>query len=183
MTVVIALLRGINVGGHHKIKMEALRNLLQSLGLRDVQTHLQSGNVVFRTPARDLVRLRQRIEEAVEREFGFHCDVVLRTTADLRAAVAKNPFATRPDLDASRMAVHFLSADPGEEARTRLLAIKAEPEELRLETMELYIYFTNGMARPNLSMAQVERSLKTSGTSRNWNTVRKVLEMAEKLES
>jgi uncharacterized protein (DUF1697 family) len=80
------------------------------------------------------------------------------------------------------MAVHFLSADPGEEARTRLLAI-AEPEELRLETMELYIYFTNGMARPNLSMALVERSLKTSGTSRNWNTVRKVLEMAEKLES
>jgi uncharacterized protein (DUF1697 family) len=64
-----------------------------------------------------------------------------------------------------------------------VLAIKAEPEELHLEALELYIYFTNGMARPSLSMAVVERSLKTSGTSRNWNTVRKVLEMAEKLES
>jgi uncharacterized protein (DUF1697 family) len=183
MTVVIALLRGINVGGHHKIKMEALRTLFQSLGLRDIQTHLQSGNVVFRTSGRDLVRLRQRIEEAVEREFGFHCDVVLRTTADLRVAVAKNPFATRPDLDASRLAVHFLSTEPDHEARARVLAIKAEPEELHLEALELYIYFTNGMARLSLSMAVVERSLKTSGTSRNWNTVRKVLEMAEKLES
>jgi uncharacterized protein (DUF1697 family) len=183
MTVMISLLRGINVGGHHKIKMDALRTLYQSLGLRDVQTHLQSGSVVFKSAARDPALLRKRLEDAIERAFSFHSDVVLRTTAELRKAVARNPFAERPGLEPGKLAVHFLAADPTAEARDALLRIKAEPEELRIDGSELYIYFPNGMGRPNLSMTLVEKTLKTSGTSRNWNTVRKLLEMAEVLET
>ena len=182
MAVVISMLRGVNVGGKRKIKMEALRALYESLGLRDAQTLLQSGNVVFRTERKDLVALTKKIESAIERKFGFHSDVILRTSAELRGVIAGNPFAERADRDASKLLVSFLVSDPGPEARANVLRIKTEPEELRIDGREVYIYFPNGMARPKLSMAVVERTLKTLWTGRNWNTVRKLLEMAEGLE-
>ncbi len=182
MAVIICMLRGVNVGGKHKIKMEALRALCESLGLRDAKTLLQSGNVVFRIERRDLVLLTKKIEGGIERKFGFHSDVILRTSSELRDVIARCPFAKRAGVDASRLLVSFLVSDPGAEARANVLRIKADPEELRIDGREVYIYFPNGMARPKLSMALVERTLKTSWTGRNWNTVRKLLEMAEGLE-
>jgi uncharacterized protein (DUF1697 family) len=183
MGVVISMLRGVNVGGKRKIKMEVLRALYESLGLRDAQTLLQSGNVVFRTERRDLIALTEQIEDAIERKFGFHSDVILRTSAELRDVVARNPFAKRAGVDASKLLVSFLVSDPGAEARANVLRIKTDPEELRIHGREAYIYFPNGMARPKLSMAVVERTLKTSWTGRNWNTVRKLMEMAEGMEA
>jgi uncharacterized protein (DUF1697 family) len=182
MGVVISMLRGINLG-KRRIKMEALRALYESLGLRDAQTLLQSGNVVFRTERRDLIALTEQIEDAIERKFGFHSDVILRTSAELRDVVARNPFAKRAGVDASKLLVSFLVSDPGAEARANVLRIKTDPEELRIHGREVYIYFPNGMARPKLSMALVERTLKTSWTGRNWNTVRKLMEMAEGMEA
>jgi uncharacterized protein (DUF1697 family) len=182
MAVVISMLRGVNLAGKRKIKMEALRALYESLGLRDAQTLLQSGNVVFRTERKDLVALTKKIEISIERKFGFHSDVVVRTSAELRDVIARNPFAKRAGIDASKLLVSFLVSDPGAEARGNVLRIKAEPEELRIDGREVYIYFPNGMGRPKLSMALVERTLKTSWTERNWNTVRKLMEMVEELE-
>jgi uncharacterized protein (DUF1697 family) len=183
MAIIICMLRGVNLAGKRKIKMEALRALYESLGLRDVKTLLQSGNVVFRTERRDLVALSKKIENGIEQKFGFHSDVILRTSSELRDAIAKNPFAKRAGIDASRLLVSFLASEPDAEARGNVMRIKAEPEELRIDGREVYIYFPNGMARPKLSMALVERALKTSWTGRNWNTVRKLLEMAEGLEA
>jgi uncharacterized protein (DUF1697 family) len=183
MAVVISMLRAVNVGSHGRIKMDALRALYESLGLRDPQTYIQSGNVVFRTKERELVRLAKRIEDAIERKFGFRPDVVLRTATDLRDAIRRNPFATRRDIDPSKLLVTFLADDPDSEAREKILKINAEPEELRLDGRELYIYFPNGMARPKLSWTAIAKTLKTSGTGRNWNTVRELLEMAEKMEA
>jgi uncharacterized protein (DUF1697 family) len=181
MTVMISLLRGVNLGGHRKVKMDELRALYESIGFEDVQTYINSGNVLFRTAGRDLVRLRKRIEDAIERTCGFRSGVILRTPSDLRSVIARNPFAARPGMDASKLAIHFLAADPTAEARQQVLAINAAPEELRIHGRELYVYYPNGMARPKLSLPMVEKTLQTSGTSRNWNTVRKLLEMAEKL--
>ncbi|MGC9948045.1 MAG: DUF1697 domain-containing protein [Bryobacteraceae bacterium] len=183
MPVLISLLRGVNVGGHHKVKMDDLRAIYESLGCDGVQTFINSGNVIFKTAARDLARLRSRIEDAIESACGFRSDVMLRTPSDLRGVIASNPFAARPGIDASRLAIHFLAADPSAAAREQVLAIDAAPEELHVAGRELYIYYPNGMGRPKLSLPLVERTLRTSGTSRNWNTVRKLLEMAEKLES
>ncbi len=177
------MLRAVNVGGHNKIRMEALRALYESLGLVDVQTYIQSGNVVFRTGERDLARLAGTIAEGIERAFGFRPVVILRTASCLRLVIAKNPFAARRGVDPSRLLVTFLASEPDAEAREKVLKIKAEPEELRIEGRELYTYFPNGMARPKLSMAVVEKALKTPGTGRNWNTVMKLLDMAEKLEA
>jgi uncharacterized protein (DUF1697 family) len=183
MAVIISMLRGVNVGGHNKIKMDALRALYKSLGLRDPHTYVQSGNVIFRTEERDLVLLTKRIQNGIERRFGFRPDVIVRTSSELRDVIARNPFAMRRGIDPSKLLVTFLASNPGPEARDKVLRIKPDPEELRIDGRELYIYFPNGMARPKLSWAVIEKTLKTSGTGRNWNSVTKLLEIAERLEA
>ena len=183
MSVIISMLRGVNVGGHNKIKMEALRALYESLKLRDAQTYVQSGNVIFRTDERDMARLAKRIEDGIERKFGFRPDVILRTAAEVRDVIDRNPFAKRSGIEPGKLLVSFLASDPGEEAREKLRQMKCDPEELRIEEREVYIYFPNGMGRSKLPWAGLDKILKTPATGRNWNSVTKMLEMAEKLET
>lgn len=182
MAIVISLLRGVNVGGHHKIKMDALRALYESLKLRDPRTYVQSGNVVFRTGEKNPARIAKRIEDAIEQGFGFRPAVILRTLPELRDAIARNPFAKQRDIDPRKLLVNFLAADPGEEARRKVLEIKADPEQLRIDGRELYIYFPNGMGRSKLPWAVIDRTLRVPATGRNWNSVTKLLELAESLE-
>jgi uncharacterized protein (DUF1697 family) len=183
MRVAISLLRGINVGGHNCIKMEPLRAMYESLGLRDVQSYVQSGNIVFRTTARDLAPLARRIESKIEQTFGFRPAVVIRSPSELREVIRRNPFTARPEIEPNRLLITFLAADPSQEAREKMLATKADPEELRIEGREVYAYFPNGVGRAKLSPALIEKTLKTPGTGRNWNTVVKLIEMAEALEA
>jgi len=180
MPVVISMLRGVNVGGHNLIKMDPLRALYESLGLQDPATYVQSGNVIFKTKERDVARLAPRIQNEIERRFGFRPGVILRTSSDLRDVIKKNPFAHR-DLDPSKLLVTFLATDPAPDARKALLRIKPDPEELRIAGRELYIYFPNGIGRSKLPPL-LDRTLKNSSTARNWNTVTRLLAMAEKLE-
>ena len=177
------MLRGVNVGGHNKLKMDDLRALCESLGLRNPQTFIQSGNVVFQTKERNLAALAKRIENAIERSFGFRPAVIVRTSAELKDVIARNPFTKRRGIDPSRLLITFLASDPSAEAREQVLKIKVEPEELRIDGREVYIYYPNGMARPKLPWTTLEKTLKTSGTSRNWNSVTKLLEIAEKLDA
>jgi len=183
MAVIISMLRGVNVGGHNKIKMDALRALYESMKLREAQTYVQSGNVIFRTDERDIARLAKRIEDGIERKLGFRPDVILRTATEMREVIARNPFAKRRGIEPSKLLVTFLGSDPGAEAREKILQIKCDPKELRIEGRELYIYFPNGIGRSKLSWAGLEKTLKTPGTARNWNSVTKMLEMAENLEA
>jgi uncharacterized protein (DUF1697 family) len=183
MPVFIALLRGVNLASHNRMKMETLRAVCESLKLRNVQTYVQSGNIVFQTKETDKTKLVARIEASIEAEFGFRPPVILRRTEDWRQAIERNPFAGRAGIEPAKLLVHFLASDPGEAARERARAVPASPEEVHFFERELYIYFPNGMARPKLSMAGVERALKVSGSGRNWNTVLKLLEMAERLEA
>src|SRR5882757_2776543 len=183
MAVIISMLRGVNVGGHNKIKMEALRALYESLKLRGAQTYVQSGNVIFRTEERDTARLTKRIEEGIERKFGFRPDVVLRTAAEMREVVARNPFAKRRGIEPGKLLVSFLASDPGEEGREKVRQMKCEPEEMRIDGREIYIYFPNGAGRSKLPWAGLGKMVKTQGTGRNWNSVTKMLEMAEKMEA
>lgn len=182
MAVVIAMLRGVNVGGHHKIKMEALRALYESAKARNVQTLGISGNVVFSTKERNLERLNKQVKDSIERMLGFRPEIVNRTTAELAEVIARNPFANRRDVEPGKLAVTFMAGDPSDEARATLRKMRTDPEELVVEQRELYIYFPNGMGRPNLSMPMVERILKIPATSRNWNTVTKLLAIADKLK-
>ncbi len=183
MAVMICMLRGVNVGAHNRVKMEDLKVLCGSLKLREPQTYVQSGNVIFRTDERDLMKLVKRIEGAIEKRFGFQSDVVLRSTAELRDVITRNPFAKRRAIEPSKLLVTFLSGDPGEEARALVRAIKCAPDELFVDGREVYINFPNGAGRPTLAWATIPKMLKVSGTARNWNSVKKMLEMAEKMEA
>src|SRR5713226_1754666 len=113
MAVLISMLRGVNVGGHNKIKMDALRALYESLKLRDPHTYVQSGNVIFRTEERDVLVLTKRVQNGIERKFGFRPNVIVRTCSELRDVIAKNPFANRRDIHPSKLLVIFLASDPG----------------------------------------------------------------------
>ncbi len=179
MAVIISMLRGVNVGGHNKIRMDEVRALYQSLKLRDAQTYVQSGNVIFRTDERDLVLLSKRIQNGIERKLGFRPAVIVRTASELRDVIGRNPFTKRRGIEPSKLLVSFLATDPGAEAREKVLQIKCDPEELRVEGRELYIYFPNGIGRSKLPWAAMEKALKTPGTGRNWNSVTMMLEMAE----
>ncbi len=139
--------------------------------------------MIFRTDERDIARLAKRIEDGIERKLGFRPDVILRTATEMREVIARNPFAKRRGIEPSKLLVTFLGSDPGAEAREKILQIKCDPEELRIEGRELYIYFPNGIGRSKLSWAGLEKTLKTPGTARNWNSVTKMLEMAESLEA
>jgi uncharacterized protein (DUF1697 family) len=183
MAVIISMLRGVNLGPHNRVKMEALRALYESLKLGEPQSYVQSGNVIFKTDERDLIKLTKRIEGAIEKKFGFQSDVVLRSTAELRDVIARNPFAKRRGIEPNKLLVTFLAGDPGEEARVAVRAIKCAPDEVFIDGQEVYIYFPNGVARPKLSWPTIPKILKVSGTARNWNSVTKMLEIAEKMEA
>jgi uncharacterized protein (DUF1697 family) len=182
MPVAIAMLRAVNVAGHQKLNMEALRTLCGGLGLQDVQTYIQSGNVVFRENSGEPEALARKIEDGIHQKFGFRPDVIVRTTSELRKVISNNPFAGRPEVEPNRLLVLFMASAPARQARERILAMPCEPEEMYFKGRELYIYYPNGMARPKIPVARIEKVLAGSSTGRNWNTVNKLLAMAEMAE-
>jgi uncharacterized protein (DUF1697 family) len=183
MPVLISMLRAVNVGGHSKIKMDALRALYTSLKFDNPQTYLQSGNVIFTTGESKLDVVAKRIQSAIEKKFACRTEIILRTTAELRSVVAKNPFSKRPNIEPSKLLIAFLASDPGDTARKILQEQKFSPEELLVAGRELYIYFPDGMGKSRLPWPRIYKILNTPGTGRNWNSVTKMLEMAENLEA
>ena len=164
------------------LRMDALRSMHETLGLSEVRTYIQSGNVVFQTKLKDPASVGRKLEDAIEKSHGFRPAVVIRTGEELRGVVARNPFAGRPGIEPNKLVVSFLTARPDAAAAERLRAIKAAPEELHLVDRELYIYFPDGMGRSKLP-AMLDKAFKVPGTARNWNTVTKLLAMAEELEN
>src|SRR5947199_8472106 len=151
MPVVVSMLRGVNLAAHNRIKMDALVRVYESLGLTDVKTYVQSGNVLFKTAGSGAAsftpkkvaeeKLAARITAAIESSFGFDIDVLLRTPAELRGVIAANPFAGREDIAPNKLLVDFLAREPEPAAREKLLALDIAPEELRIHGREIYIYF------------------------------------------
>jgi uncharacterized protein (DUF1697 family) len=178
----IAMLRAVNVAGYQKISMEALKALCVSMGLRDVRTYIQSGNIVFREHRETPAKLALLLEEKIEAEFGFRPAVIVRTATEMRRVIANNPFAGRDGIEPNRLLVVFMASAPTQKARDQVLALPCEPEEMHIVGRELYIYYPNGMARPKIPVARLEKLLQCTSTGRNLNTVDKLLAMAEAVE-
>ena len=173
MTMMIAFLRGVNVGGKNRIKMEELGAVCEGMGLSDVRTYIQSGNIVFGAGAR--FRGAQ-LEDEIERVFGFRPCVITRTAAELRAVVEGNPIhGAKPN----QLLVFFLSGRPGGDAVEKVRQMGIEPEEIHILGAEMYIHFPFGQGVSKLPMARVEKTLGVTGTGRNWNSVMALLAMAE----
>jgi uncharacterized protein (DUF1697 family) len=182
MPVLISMLRGVNVGPHNRIKMDALRAVYESLKFETPRTYVQSGNVIFRTKEKNSSQLAQKIRAAIEKKFKCSPDVILRTAEEMRKAMAATPFADRPKLEPGKILVSFLAAEPPLEARAGFDRFKDYPEEVHLKGRELYIYFPNGAGRSKLPWSSLEKLLKVTGTARNWNSVKAMLEIAEEME-
>jgi len=181
MTVYVSMLRAVNVGGRSRIKMETLRQAYESLGLTDVRTLLQSGNVVFRTGLKDRQQLVKRIVQEIERRLELEVEVILRTAAEIATIVERGPVLS-PRADPSKLLVMFLSGVPDAAAQAALLKAHKGPEMIELRGPEIYLYYPEGVGRSKLSGAVIENKLRTSGTARNWSTLAKLLEAARAID-
>ncbi|CAG0978557.1 hypothetical protein PHYC_01638 [Phycisphaerales bacterium] len=183
MPIAIALIRGINVGGKHKLPMDLLRSLCEDLGLRDVRTLIQSGNVVFRCRDGAAPGAASNLEAAIENRCGFRPSVVVRDHDELRRVLKASPFEDHEALDPSRLLVMFLADDPQRGARKALAAFGPTPERIALRGREAFLYFPNGIARSKLSMSAVEKALGVPATCRNWNTLKRLEALASERPS
>jgi uncharacterized protein (DUF1697 family) len=183
MPILISMLRGVNLGPHNRIKMDDLRALYESLELHDARTYVQSGNVIFRTREKNPTKLAKEMKEAIGRKFGFHPEVILRTVKELRRSLEANPFRNRRDIEPSKLLITFLAAEPAAEAETTIRNLRVQREELQLIGRELYIYFPDGIGKSKVPWSSVEKLLKVTGTARNLNSVVKMLEIAEQMET
>lgn len=170
----IALLRGVNVGRNKRIAMADLRALLAGLGYSDVQTLLQSGNAVFRS-ADPAPAVAAAIEQALLRELGVQSTVIVRSAAELRAAIAANPLLDRAT-DPAKHLVGFLAGEPDQEKAQSLAALDLGPDQARLAGRELYLWCPDGVLAA--TGVNWERQLGVAVTMRNWNTVTKLAAMA-----
>ena len=179
MTVFIALLRGINVGGQKRIAMTDLTQLFTSLGLNNVRTYLQSGNVLFESQDGDPGRLSAMISENISAKFGFSVNVILRTSDELRRIILANPFA-KEGLDADKYHVTFLSDIPSEEFPKSTMKGKDVPDRYVIIGREVYLFCPDGYGRTKFSNTFFEKKLGVFSTTRNWKTVNALAEMAER---
>lgn len=166
----VALLRGVNLGGTNKVAMPELRDLVESIGLSDVSTYIQSGNVLFTAgKPPDPTDL----ESAIEDRFGISVSVALRSASDLRKALRNNPF---PDAETSTLHVGFLTDKPRQSVVAQLDAGRFAPDEFAVRGTEMYLHLPNGMGRSKLP-PYLGRKLGVPTTIRNWNTVSKLAEL------
>lgn len=173
MTSYVALLRGVNLGGHRMVAMAELREMLETLGLSDVKTLLQSGNAIFRGAAKSPARLEQQLEAATAKRFGMSCDYHVRTAAELREAIDANPLKAEAAKNPGRFTVSFYKAPLDARAVKAAQASIEGPEIVRAHGRHLYMYWPDGQGRSKAGLA-VRKALKVDGTARNWNTVRKL---------
>lgn len=179
MTTYVALLRGINVGGKHRVKMADLKLLLEECGYSDIQTYIQSGNAVFRSSTTTAERAQRDIEQALQERYGFPVPTVVRTSAEMLALVQNNPFAHHAEAAPKALHIAFLDAVPAPDAVEALAARNYSPEEYALEGKHVYLLLPDGYSDVVLQNGFLEKKLRVRATTRNWNTTCIVAEMAE----
>ena len=173
MSAWVLLLRGINVGGYHKLPMKDLTALLESTGCDQVRTYIQSGNVVFRAGIEDPVAFADEISGRIEDEHGFRPAIQLLTADAFKAAVAANPYrevVTEP----KTLHVFFLGSTPSAELVEGARELLTATERFKIVGNCLYLHAPDGLARSKFA-ARVDKVLGVSATSRNWNTVLKLV--------
>ncbi|HMQ55974.1 MAG TPA: DUF1697 domain-containing protein [Anaerolineae bacterium] len=179
MKTYIGLLRGINVGGANRLSMRQLVEVLQDLGLKNVKTYIQSGNVVFQSEPIKAVELSDRISAAIKQSHGFAPQVLLLELDELEQAAATNPF---PQAEAEPKTLHlyFLAAVPQNPDLETLEDLKQEREQFSLQDKVFYLFAPDGIGRSKLA-ERAEKALGVAATARNWRSVCKIMEMAKQL--
>ncbi|MCI4353488.1 MAG: DUF1697 domain-containing protein [Thermoplasmata archaeon] len=178
MGVYVGLLRAVNVAGYNLVRMAALRDLLNRLGFTQVQTLLQSGNVVFHHDVARPDRLERLLEAELLQTLGVKTDAFVRSAAEWRGIVAGNPYTAEAKADPGRLVVTVLKRAPAPEAWAGLRAAIRGRERVQGSGRHAYIVYPDGAGRSYLTAGLIEAKLGTRGTSRNWNTVGKLERLA-----
>ena len=172
----VALLRAINLGARNKVAMAELRSMFEAVGADDVRTHVQSGNVVFRSPVGTPSELEQTLEGAITETFGLDIRVLVRTAREIVKIDRSNPFADKGDLRTLHLT---FSAEPPAADRVRDLGnFDFGPDRFSVAGREIYLLCPDGYGRTKLNNAFLEKKLGVAATTRNWKTVTTLAEMA-----
>lgn len=171
----VAILRGINVGGHRKILMADLKVLFEKCGCKNVQTYIQSGNVVFNSTDDDL---ESKIRLAIKKQYGYDVPVIIRSLEELESAVAANPFLKDKSISIDRLHLTFLSEIPSKDFRDKLRGIDLSPDRIELVGKDVFGCVLDRFSDSKLTINLFEKTLNVAATSRNWKTVSKLLELA-----
>jgi uncharacterized protein (DUF1697 family) len=169
----VALLRGINLGGRRSVAMADLRAFAEALGLADVRTLLNSGNLVFRSTGQSSAQLEQLFEAESEKHLGLRTDYYVRSATELSALIKDNPFPAEAKRDPSRLVVFFLKKTPGSKAFVTLQQAVKERERVLGQGRHAFIYYPDGQGRSRLTLTMIDKAIG-AGTGRNWNTVTKL---------
>jgi uncharacterized protein (DUF1697 family) len=179
MKTFISILRGINVSGHNLIKMPELKMLCENLGYIDVQTYIQSGNIIFKTTDNQTVNdVSGKVESAILKQFGFHVPVITRTPEKLQEVINGNPFRNADGNVAEKIYITFLENEPLPEDTGKINPVGYLPDRFVIKGKEIYINCASGYGTTKLSNTFFENKLKVRATTRNWKTVRMLVEMA-----
>ncbi|MCJ8008163.1 DUF1697 domain-containing protein [Lederbergia wuyishanensis] len=182
MTIYIALLRGINVGGHNKIKMAELRSSLEQLRLQNIKTYIQSGNILFESSEPEEI-LQKKIHNKIEEDFGISSSVIIRTAEELQQIVNQSPFSDQMISEASASSkgeclhVALLEAVPSEVNSDKLLPYINEKELCVINGRDVYLLFYDSIR--NSKLANNLKKLEVPATVRNWKTITKLSSMVE----
>ncbi len=179
----ISLLRGINVSGQKKIRMEELKKLYESLDFTQVKTYIQSGNVIFESPDSDTSELVNRIETKIKQIFGFSVRVIIRTKNEFQHIINNNPFCGIRQEEITKLHVTFLSDTPAASTLNAIGEFENESDEWIIAGKDIYLFCPNGYGRTKLTNNFFEKKLNLSATTRNWNTVNKLHEIVKENEN
>jgi len=177
MPVYVAMLRGINVGPHKRIKMDRLRESFEALGFEQVKTYIQSGNVVFNAGKGSAAALGKKIEDRTAGDFGFSASVIVRTSAELGEIIVANPFLKQRGVDHEKLHVTFLSDIPAAPALKQLAEFTIPPDQSRCVGREIFLHLPNGFSGSSLWRVPWEKALGVVTTTRNWKTVNAIYQM------
>jgi uncharacterized protein (DUF1697 family) len=172
----VAFLRGVNLGTQRRVKMAELRELLRSHGHGDVETYLQSGNVVLESRLTG-AKLEQSLESQLAEGLGFDVDVLVRSGRELADVVERNPLSAVAT-DPAKYLVTFLRAKPPARLVTRLRAVEVAPEKLAVAGRELYSWHPAGVGRSKLAKLLLPNALGISASGRNWRVVEHLAALA-----
>lgn len=178
MSKYIALLRGINVGGHRSISMEDLRRTFTSAGCENVTTYIQSGNVVFEAADRDTTSIIEMIEQRLLDMLGSEASIIVRTVPEFQRIVDLNPFGTLTGEDGAKPYVTFLATELGHRPTLPLISPKEDVEVFHIVGRDLFSLSREYKGRYGFPNAFIEKQFGIPATTRNWTTVNKLLALA-----
>lgn len=180
MATYISMLRGINVLGKKPIKMDALKEMYEKLLLEDVQTYIQSGNVLFNSTVKSTVKLEAMLVAQLEKTFGWEIPVLVLKVKTLEQIIQKNPFMMDKTKDQSFLHVTFLSGKIRDVDEKKIDAKKLDGEAFSVCESAIYLYCPQGYDNTKLHNNFLEKICRVKATTRNWRTVNTLLEMAKK---